>query len=67
MNTALMLQLVISLLEQMNAVALTLRTAAVEGRDVSDAEIAAALSADDAAKAKLQAAIDAALAGTDPA
>ena len=58
MNAALAVQLLLQLLTQTQAIAALLQKAQSEGRDVSDDEIQALASNDDAARAQLQAAID---------
>lgn len=58
MNAALILQLLVELLAQGAQLAMTLKTAQAEGRDLTDAEVAAFLNSDTAARGALQAAID---------
>lgn len=57
-NEQLVVQLLLQGALQMAKYAQTLNTARAQGRDVSDAELDAAASADDLARARLQAQID---------
>lgn len=58
-NAAILLDLALSLTTRLLALQQTIAAARAEGRDVSDAELAAAMAEDDAARAALQAKINA--------
>jgi hypothetical protein len=56
-NTALALQVLITLLQQSQTLSNLVAKAQAEGRDLTDAEVDSVVAADDAAKAELAAAI----------
>lgn len=58
-NVAILIQLLVSLLGQADKIAKLLNAARSEGRDVSEEELATLFTEDDAARARLQALIDA--------
>lgn len=60
MNTDQALTLLIALLSQANEIGRLIRQAQAEGRDITDAELDALAIEDDAARARLAAAIEAA-------
>jgi hypothetical protein len=60
MNAALAIQLLLSLLDRAGQIGALINTAQSQGRDITKEELDALASADDDARAKLQAAIDAA-------
>lgn len=64
MNAAALVTLLLGLLDRAAAIGVLLSKANAEGRDVTDAELDALGASDDAARARLQAAIDAANGGT---
>jgi hypothetical protein len=63
MNALILLQLLTQLIGQADAIGKLLAQAHGEGRDISTAELDALFANDDAARARLQAAIDAAKGG----